>query len=324
VLGCRDDAAETAESGSDTSTGDGDGDGDGDGEPGDGDGDGEPGDGDGDGDGDENAHSLRFFGYGVAAPGADRLKIPIDDPADDEPGPPADIGAQDFTIELWLRGEQADNSAAAVDCGSNIAWIYGNILLDRDRYNQDRKFGLSIAGGLPVFGVSGEGTGDLTLCGDVSVLDGAWHHLAVARRRSDGYLWMFIDGMLAAEGDGPDGDVSYPDDGVPTDNCGGPCVESDPFIVIAAEKHDAGAQYPSFAGFVDELRLSSGLRYQADFAVPTEPFEPDAETVALYHFDEGSGTTVTDQSGAVGGPSDGYLVVGGDPSGPQWVAESPF
>lgn len=267
---------------------------------------------------------MRFFGNGVAAPGADRVKILIDDPSNVEPGPPADVGAQDFTIELWLRGEQADNPAAAVDCGSNVAWINGNIVLDRDRYNQDRKFGLSLAGAMPVFGVSGEGSGDLTLCANVSVLDGAWHHVAIGRRRSDGYLWMFVDGVLAAEADGPDGDISYPDDGVPTDDCGGPCVESDPFIVLAAEKHDAGAQYPSFAGFIDELRLSSVLRYQVDFTVPASPFVSDAQTLALYHFDEGSGTLVGDQSGASGGPSDGELIVGGDPAGPQWSRESPF
>ena len=183
-------------------------------------------------------------------------------------------------------------------------------MFDRDRYNQDRKFGISL--------------GDMTLCSDVSVLDGAWHHVAFARRRSDGFLWIFIDGVQIASGDGPDGDVSYPDDGVPTDNCGGPCIDSDPFIVIGAEKHDAGPQYPSFGGYVDELRLSSVLRYQADFAVPTNPFTADAETVALYHLDEGDGTTVADQSGALGGPSDGYVVVGGIRGVPHWATDSPF
>jgi hypothetical protein len=61
------------------------------------------------------------------------------------------------------------------------------------------------------------------------VLDGAWHHIAVQRRRSDGYMWLYVDGRLEAQGDGPDGDISYPDDGVPCDRCcnGNPCNFSD-------------------------------------------------------------------------------------------------
>lgn len=49
-------------------------------------------------------HALRFFGQGVAAPDLDRVKIRIDDPATTVPGPPADIGATDVTIEFWVRG----------------------------------------------------------------------------------------------------------------------------------------------------------------------------------------------------------------------------
>lgn len=268
--------------------------------------------------------SLRFHGAGVAAPGQDRVKIRVDDPDTDAPGPPADIGATDFTIELWLRGALADNPSGPVACGDNLAWIYGNILVDRDRFNQDRKWGVSIAGGEVVWGVSGEGTGDRTLCSGVTVLDGAWHHLAVQRRRSDGRLWIFVDGQRRAEGPGPGGDVSYPDAGVPGDFCGGPCVGSDPFLVIAAEKHDAGPDYPSFAGDVDELRLSTVLRYQDDFTPPAAPFVADPDTAALYHFDEGQGLVAGDSSQALGGPSDGVLHVGGDPPGPEWREDSPF
>jgi hypothetical protein len=197
--------------------------------------------------------SLRFYGNGVDD--IDRVKIRVDDPATSLPGPPADIGATDFTLEFWMKADAADNPAGAVACGFDIAWIYGHIVFDRDRYNQDRKFGLSVAGGRFVFGVSGDGTGDRTICGTVGVLDGQWHHVAVERRRSDGWMWLFVDGALQAQADGPDGDVSYPDAGVPGSYCGGPCTNSDPFLVIAAEKHDAGSAFPSYSGLVDEVRL---------------------------------------------------------------------
>jgi hypothetical protein len=60
--------------------------------------------------------------------------------------------------------------------------------------------------------------------------------------------------------------------------------------VIGAEKHDAGAAYPSYNGFFDELRLSSVVRYNSNFVRPQMAFDTDAITVALYHFDEGTGT----------------------------------
>lgn len=267
--------------------------------------------------------SLRFFGNGVDD--IDRVKIPIDAlPPDDSPGPPADVGASDFTIEFWMRARAEDNTAEPVACGDNIAWINGNIVIDRDRYNQDRKYGLSLAGGRWVFGVTGDGNGSATLCGESPVLDDAWHHVAVQRRVSDGQMWLFVDGQSDGIAAGPPGDISYPNDGVPGDFCGGPCDESDPFIVLGAEKHDAGPEYPSYNGYLDELRISTALRYTAEFTPPASPFSGDVDTAALYHFDEGAGLVLGDSSGAPFGPSDGTLQVGGSPEGPEWSAETPF
>lgn len=266
--------------------------------------------------------SLRFFGNGVND--IDRVKIRIDDPSNSLPGPPADVGAEDFTIEFWLRGRLADNAASAVACGFNNNWINGNIVLDRDRFNQERAWGLSLGNGRVAWGIIGEFGDSRTICSTTNVLDDEWHHVVMQRRRSDGRMWIFIDGNNEAETDGPDGDVSYPDNGVPGNFCGGPCVNSDPFIVLAAEKHDAGPSYPSFSGWLDEVRISNSLRYSSDFNPPTQAFATDAETVALYHFDEGTGTDVFDTSGAAGGPSNGVLQFGGNPAGPLWSTETPF
>lgn len=262
-------------------------------------------------------YALRFFGNGVND--IDRVKIQVDNPLTAMPGPPIDVGARDFTVELWLRGALTENTAPAVQCGANINWIYGNIVIDRDRYNQDRKFGLSIADGRLVFGVSGNGTGDHTICGTTNVLDMQWHHVAIQRRRSDGWMWLYVDGELEAQANGPDGNISYPDNGVPGNFCGGPCINSDPYLIIGAEKHDAGPQYPSFSGWIDELRVSNVLRYDGDFVRPSTAFVPDSDTVALYHFDEGAGDVVADSSGFPGGPSHGALRFGGSPAGPEWV-----
>lgn len=262
--------------------------------------------------------ALRFRGNGTND--QDRVKVRIDQPGQTSGTWPADVGATDFTIEWWMKGALAENAAKAVSCGNVLGWINGNIIVDRDRYNGDRKLGVSIGAGKVAFGVTGAATGDTTICGTTNVLDGAWHHVAVERRRSDGRMWIFVDGAIQAEADGPDGDVSYPNGAQPGNFCGGPCTNSDPFLVLGAEKHDADpVNYPAFSGTMDELRLSTTLRYSAPFTRPTQPFATDAQTLALYHFDEGQGDVVSDTSGAAGGPSNGERKLGGNPAGPEWV-----
>jgi hypothetical protein len=275
----------------------------------------------------QGGYSLRFHGAGVDD--IDRVKIRIDSPAR-----PADIGAADFTIEFWMRGSAAENTAAARSCGANDDWIYGNIIVDRDRFGLDRKFGLSLVGGKLMFGATGAGSDRQTICGAANVLDNQWHHIAVQRRVADGYIWIYIDGQLDGQGDGPDGDISYPDGAAPSTpgggfcqgpggSWGGQCV-NDPYLVIGAEKHDAGTEFPSYSGWVDELRLSTTLRYGGPFTRPSQPFVTDASTAALYHFDEGSGNTIADSSGAAGGPSTGERRPGGSPEGPEWSTDTPF
>jgi hypothetical protein len=262
-------------------------------------------------------HSLRFFGTG--SDDVDRVKIRVDDPKTDSPGPPADVGATDFTIELWLRAASG-NRAKKASCRWNIAWIEGNIVVDRDRYNQGRKFGMSLAGGRVAWGVTNKAGVSRTICGTSDLRDGKWHHVAIQRRRSDGMLWVWVDGVLERRADGPNGNVSYPNSGKPGNYCGGPCTNSDPFLVVGAEKHDAGSAYPSFHGWVDEIRLSTKLRYRTAFEPRAKAFALDKTTAALYHLNEGSGTKIHDAVGA----SPGIRRVGGDHSGPRWSSASPL
>ena len=51
-----------------------------------------------------------------------------------------------------------------------------------------------------------------------------------------------------------------------------------------------------FDGLIDEVRISKIARYRDSFT-PVRRFAPDADTIALYHFDEGSGDTALDASG---------------------------
>ncbi|HKY84327.1 MAG TPA: LamG-like jellyroll fold domain-containing protein, partial [Anaerolineales bacterium] len=255
--------------------------------------------------------SLRFYGNGWGD--IDRVKIPIDNPAR-----PADVGAGDFTLEWWMKATLADNLSTAVSCGPYDAWRSGNILLDRDIYGAGDKgdFGVSLSSGRLAFGAAVGATGT-TICGATSVADGAWHHVAVTRRASDGRLQIYVDGALDGEGLGPVGDMSYADGRSTTH-------PDDPFLVLGAEKHDAGAAYPSYNGYVDEMRLSANIRYSGPFTPPTGPYASDPNTVALYHFNEGFGDTLNDVSGASGGPSHGLRSYGGYTNGPEWTDDSPW
>ena len=83
-----------------------------------------------------------------------------------------------------------------------------------------------LTAGRIAFGVSFGNSGN-TICGTTDVADGQWHHIAVTRRRSDGALRLFVDGVLDAEGPGGVGanrDVTYRDGRAGTPN--------DPFLVI--------------------------------------------------------------------------------------------
>ena len=64
-----------------------------------------------------------------------------------------------------------------------------------------------------------------------------------------------------------------------------------------------------FHGIIDEVRISNIARYTEDFT-PQCRFEPDEHTMALYHFDGGSGDVLKDSSG---NGHDGKIV------GAKWV-----
>ena len=269
--------------------------------------------------------SLRYYGNGYGD--LDRVKVAIDDPTTTVPGPPSDVGSTDFTLEWWIKVPSGENPAALPACGADDSWRLGNVLIDRDRFGQNGDYGVSLGGGHIVFGVTGADGSQRTLCGTTSLADGLWHHVAVQRRVSDGWMSIYLDGALDAEADGPDGDIAYPDDATPLNLCGSggtsPCA-NDPYLVFGAEKHDQSrSTYLSFHGWLDEIRLSTVLRYTAAFTRPASRFTTDASTVGLWHFDEGYGNVIHDDS-VPNGPSLGDRNYGGVTNGPEWTDDTPW
>jgi hypothetical protein len=162
-----------------------------------------------------------------------------------------------------------------------------------------------------------------TICGqtDIDGVAGVWHHVAVTRRAATGELVLFVDGRLDAAGAGPPGDASYRDGRV------SPNDVINPFLMIGGRKLASNDNLPAFNGFIDEVRLSTVIRYSSDFTPPSAVFSPDASTAALYHFDgpigDCVGVVVRDSANVPGGPSNGTCRFGGVPPGPSFSGETP-
>ena len=177
----------------------------------------------------QSTRSLRFFGNGMSD--IDRVKICID-----APPVPADVGGN-FTLEFWMKAGTADNGAGTCGAGGD-GWIIGNIIFDRDVYNDGDfgDYGVALFENGIGFGVA-VGSSSNTICGSSDVDDGVWHHVAVTRDTSSGDLELFVDGVLGCVRHGPTGNASYRDGRATT-------FPADPFLVIGAEKHDAGRVVP--------------------------------------------------------------------------------
>ncbi|PAP75367.1 lamin tail domain-containing protein [Rubrivirga marina] len=133
-----------------------------------------------------------------------------------------------------------------------------------------------------------------------------WYHLAATWNTTEGKMRLFLDGKLVDEVDSTM-----------------PLAGGTQQIAIGGGNEDLwNSRYESFRGTIDEVRFSAVDRYQADFELPTAPFEPDPFTIALWHFDEGSGTVAADATGnGFTGTLGGFDAEGNpDPeSAPQWV-----
>lgn len=252
-------------------------------------------------------YALRFYGTGSGD--IDRVKIPVVSATGTSL--PVNVGATDFTIEFWLRFVSGENTSGPCREGEDT-WIYGNIIFDRDIFGAPDygDFGIALYGGRVAFGVHNGSYGH-TICSTTTLAPQQWHHVAVTRR-TNGEMRIFVNGSLSRSAAGPAGSIAYRAGRV----AGWP---NEPYLVIGAEKHDYDpATYPSFSGWVDEVRISTVIRYTADFTPPQAPFIPDGATVGLYHFDEGTGTVVLDSS--TGGASHGERRVGGPQQGPVYDA----
>jgi hypothetical protein len=98
------------------------------------------------------------------------------------------------------------------------------------------------------------------------IMDGQIHHVA-GTWASDGKIELYVDG----------GKIGFSTEEPSS-------VIGDWLQLGCWDAEDAG-----FEGTIDEVRLSSVVRYTEPFEPPTQPYEVDGDTVGLWHFDEGEG-----------------------------------
>ena len=127
-------------------------------------------------------------------------------------------------------------------------------------------FGFFVNKGRPSWMVHLNGKYAEAKAGKARLTPGRWHHLAGVFTGKK--VRLFVDGRLAAE---------VPAGGVRTGN-------SLP-LLLGADVARGGRAVDALQGMIDEVRLSKGVRYEADFR-PRRRLATDERTVLHYRFDE--------------------------------------
>lgn len=260
--------------------------------------------GDDDGQSAGDTYSMRFErGAGDPPFGAYGVSIPL-------AGHGANVGAGDFTIEMWLKAKP-DSLLAWGDCRGGLrqgtSWLEGHVVFDRSQVGAASFIGLSLFGDAVAFGVGDQDYVEGGVCEPAYFNSGEWHHLAAVRDGTT--LRVFVDGTSTRALEGYQaGDLSY--QGADTPEA----------VAILGGWKTRNTVAP-WTGWIDELRISTVARYPSS-PRPDGPLEADADTALLYHFDTIRGATVVDSSAA--DPVDGTRASADGDWQVLYDAENPF
>ena len=235
---------------------------------------------------------------------------------------PAGFGTGEFTLEVWIRPNNNFPTGSTAGGGqltnwstedfspysSGGWWFNGNFLLDGHNNAgsnfQNGTFSVQLYGGGRVRWLFGDGASG-GLAGDLwavqasqtssapSMLDGAWHHLALVRRFSGGSqstLELWIDGALI------DTETSSARTNMATSYwnnwTGFPSGQQGWFWGV--EKQAAlGSTWEDYKGLIDELRFWSRAKTTTELGTTWRSAVTGSETglVGWYDFSDGSGTS---------------------------------
>jgi hypothetical protein len=175
---------------------------------------------------------------------------------------PANVDASlsaNYTFELWFKKTDSDFGTYLFSKGNPVSSHDG---FGCNFYSQK------------MFCHIGTGTSYRNISGSHIIDPNIWYHLAISGNGSANTLKMYLNGQL-------DGSATY-----------SAYLPSATDLLLM----NLGTSY-GFGGIEDEFRISNIARYNGTFIPRTTPFVSDANTVGLWHLDEGSGTIAADSSG---------------------------
>jgi len=177
--------------------------------------------------------------------------------------------------------EAPDHASFDADLGSALtmeAWVHpaldtGELMI----VNKEDVYEFATVSGIAQVAIQPAGAAWAWMNSALAVPADEWSHVAVTY---DGVeTRMFVNGEAGPADPGFQGDLN-----------------DSPDTFKVGRRSRGGATHSAYTGLIDEVRISNSIRYTDDFDPQTEAFDPDDDTVALYHFDDETGGTVRDFS----------------------------
>jgi len=190
------------------------------------------------------------------------------------------IQAQNFALEFFGNGNDrvsAPDSDSLDIAGKEFtmeAWVFskgGGIVVNKENSYEMAVHGSTLEWAIaaPTWAWFRGGT----------VESNKWAHIAVTYDGNTSISW--VNGKKVGEDKTNKGNI------IPQDGDGSP---------FSVGWRPYGSHDP-FTGIIDEVRVSSAVRYTKDFKAPSEEFSRDDQTRVLYHFNEGAKNKIKDSSG---------------------------
>lgn len=196
--------------------------------------------------------------------------VPIDEYISTPSSSEFAFGTSAYTIELWVKPLSASLSGTKtlLDFRTQATDVAGRLYLEAGQVRFNSN------------------NVDVATSGLTTLNNNVWYHIAVVRSStSSGGTKLYIDGVERGVG-----------------------IDANNY---AAKPLRIGGDYAGaneFAGYIDELRVSTTNRYTTAFTAPTGMFQGDATTKLLLHFDGEEGQTyVEDWSGGESFTADEYF-----------------
>lgn len=164
-----------------------------------------------------------------------------------------------FTVEAWFSGRHFRGRRALI------------------AKTQQSEFGIFVVGGRPGFSVHLDGRYVTAAGRPGSLRPGLWHHVAGVYDGRE--VRLYLDGALVAAAAGS-----------------GSRTRSQLPLYVGADPDGAGRPVSFFAGMIDEVRISSVVRYRGKEFVPARRHAPDDRTALLLHLDRDVGPFAADHS----------------------------